>query len=185
MLPLAQMPTPLLPELPAGPSLDRVRGPINIPMFEPWQIGVLILLGVLFVGLLMWGIARFIRAQRNKHAPISAYRAALAELDTAATLTSDDDERFAVLSSLALRRYFENGLHTPALGLTTDEFLQRLQTRPELTAEIRTVLSSFMAQCDRIKFARQSISASERDSLTNSAREIVQQLEAHKELVKP
>ena len=39
MIFLAQMPAaPKMPPLPEGPSLDRVRGPIEIPAYEPWQI---------------------------------------------------------------------------------------------------------------------------------------------------
>ena len=65
---LAQLPaqTPQLPDLPPGPSLDRVRGPIEIPPFEPWQIGVMIALAVLALSLLIWGIVRFMRARRNR-----------------------------------------------------------------------------------------------------------------------
>ena len=51
---LAQQPaqTPQLPDLPPGPSLDNVHGTIEIPPYEPWQIGVMIALAVIAFSLL-------------------------------------------------------------------------------------------------------------------------------------
>ena len=54
MIFLAQMPAaPQMPPLPEGPSLDRVRGPIEIPAYEPWQIVLVIGFIVFFICLLM------------------------------------------------------------------------------------------------------------------------------------
>jgi hypothetical protein len=168
---------PQLPDLPAGPSLDRVRGPIEIPLYEPWQIGVMIALGVLALGLLTWGIVRFLRARSNRSPQQPAHITALAELKAAAELTTADDERFAVLSSLALRRYFENGKGIAALGRTSLEFLQALEGHPQLNSEARTSLSDFLEHCDRVKFAQASLTESERNALTGSAIALIQQFE--------
>jgi hypothetical protein len=177
-LPLGQLPaqTPQLPDLPVGPSLARVRGPIEIPPYEPWQIGVMIALGALALGLLGWGIVRFLRARRNRPPQLAPRSTALAELKTAAELTTDDDERFAVLSSLALRRYFENGKGIAALGRTTLEFLQALEDNSLLNAEAQASLTDFLEHCDRVKFAQASLTQSERGALTESATSLIEQV---------
>jgi hypothetical protein len=181
--PLAALPpqAPALPELPAGPSLDRVRGPIPIPMFEPWQIGVILILGILALGLLAWAITHFRRAYKKRLAVSAPHAAALAELDAAGQLTTGDDERFAVLSSLALRRYFETAQSIPALGKTTLEFLRSLDAHPALDAADRTLLADFLERCDRVKFARASISTQDRQALSANAKQLIQQLHQRKQ----
>jgi hypothetical protein len=179
---LAQMPTTHIPDLPAGPALDRVRGPVDIPPFEPWQIGIITALGLLLLSLLAWGITRFIRSRRKRTRAIQPHIAALAELKTAAAHTANNDERFAVLSSLALRRYFEQRSGIPALEKTTLEFLHSLKDHPKLNAEAGTSLIQFMEQCDRVKFARASLSAAQRESLTTSAQQLIQQFEQSEDI---
>ena len=176
---LAALPaqTPRLPDLPPGPSLDRVRGPIEIPPYEPWQIGVIIALVLLALGLLIWGIVRFVRARSNRTRTAAPHLTALAELKTAAELTKEDDERFAVLSSLALRRYFETGKGIAALGRTSLEFLQALDGHPQINPEARSSLTEFLEYCDRVKFAQASLTEAQRSALTESATALIGQFE--------
>ena len=171
----------MLPGLPEGPSLDRVRGPVAIPAYETWQIIVLIAVALLAVALLIWGAVAWSRARRNRIATIDPASAALAELDAAAAHTVDDDERFTVLSSLAVRRYFENGAGIPSLGRTSEEFLRSLEAHPLLDPEARDSLARCLKVCDRVKFARQSLRAEERDMLTREAKALVQQVRQRKE----
>jgi hypothetical protein len=176
---LAQLPAqaPQLPDLPDGPSLDHVRGPIEIPLYEPWEIGLMIALGTLALGLLTWGLIRCLRARNARTRQDSPHLTALAELKTAADMTAGDDERFAVLSSLALRRYFETGKGVAALGRTTLEFLQALESHSQFNTDARNSLADFLEHCDRVKFARASLSDTERNALTNSAESLIQHFE--------
>jgi hypothetical protein len=176
---LAQLPaqSPQLPDLPPGPSLDRVRGPIEIPPYEPWQTGVLVTLAVLVLGLLIWGIVRFIRTRSSRSQAELPHLTALSELNTAAELTTEDDERFAVLSSLALRRYFETGKGIVALGRTSREFLHAMDGHPQINLEARSSLTEFLEHCDRVKFAQASLTAAERSALTESATALIAQFE--------
>ena len=173
--------TPQLPDLPAGPSLEHVRGPIEIPPYEPWQIGVMIALGIIALALLLWGIVRFVRARKRRATQLPPHTTAYAELKTAAECTTADDERFAVLSSLALRRYFETGKGIPTLGRTTLEFLQALESHALLNDDARTSLTEFLEHCDRVKFAQASLTEAERDALTESALTLIRQSEQHTE----
>jgi len=184
---LAALPaqTPGLPNLPPGPSFDRVRGPIEIPPFEPWQIGVIIALAVLALSVLIWGILRFMRARSNRSQAELPHLTARAELKAAAELTTNDDERFAVLSSMALRRYFETGKGIAALGRTSLEFLQGLDGHPQMNPEARSSLTEFLEHCDRVKFAQASLTATERSALTNSATTLIVQFEQVVEATPP
>jgi len=184
---LAALPAqkPGLPNLPPGPSLDRVRGPIEIPPFEPWQIGVIIALAVLALSVLIWGILRFMRARSNRSQAELPHLTARAELKAAAELTTNDDERFAVLSSMALRRYFETGKGIAALGRTSLEFLQGLDGHPQMNPEARSSLTEFLEHCDRVKFAQASLTATERSALTNSATTLIVQFEQVVEATPP
>ncbi len=184
---LAQLPaqTPQLPDLPPGPSLDNVRGPIEIPPYEPWQIGVMIALAVIAFSLLTWGIVQFARARRNRAAQLQPHTTAFAELKTAAECTAGDDERFAVLSSLALRRYFETGKGIAALGRTTLEFLKALDGHTLLNTEARASLSTFLEHCDRVKFAQASLTEADRDALTESAITLIRQSEQGSDAPQP
>jgi hypothetical protein len=175
---LAQMPPPEIPDLPAGPALDRVRGPVDIPPFEAWQIGMIAALTAALLALLVWGIARWIRARRARAPALEPHSAALAELQTAAAHSADDDHRFAALSSLALRRYFQQRCGIPALEQTSAELLHSLQAHPQLNCEARAALHQFMQDCDRVKFAQASLSAAQRASLTASAQQLIQKFEA-------
>ena len=90
MIFLAQIPAaPQMPPLPEGPSLDRVRGPVEIPAYEPWQIAILLGLIVLFIGLLIW---LYVRSRRRAATTTPPYEAALTELQAATDLTAEDDE---------------------------------------------------------------------------------------------
>lgn len=175
-LPAAELPrqTTAVPELPPGPTLDRVRGPIDIPFLETWQIALIVMSGIIIIGLLGWKLLRIIRKQKNQHADMSPHDAAIAELESAATLSADDNERFAVLSSLALRRYFETGKGVNALGKTTDEFLKSMTDNSILNAGARKSLAEFLQHCDQVKFARRSLAEAERKKITETALDLMQ-----------
>ena len=172
MIFLAQIPTtPQLPPLPEGPSLDRVRGPVEIPAYEPWQIAILLGLIVLFIGLLIWLYVR----SRRRAATTPPYEAALTQLQAATDLTAEDDERFAILSSQALRRYLEDELGLRSTARTSEEFLLSLKDNTQLDEFFQTTLREVLANFDQIKFAQQPISITERIYITDTVRELINQ----------
>ena len=174
-----------MPKLPPGPSLDRVRGPVEIPFMEPWQIALIALLSLIVVVLFGWKLFKIIRSKSNQQAPIAPQDAAIAELESAAELTANDDERFAVLSSMALRRYFETGKGINALGRTTDEFLKGLNNHASLNVDARRSLAECLTLCDQVKFAKAVLSKTERRTLTRSAVEVIRQCEAPQSAISP
>ena len=173
MIFLAQMPAiPQLPPLPEGPSLDRVRGPIEIPAYEPWKIAILLGFIVLFIGLLIW---LYVRSRRKSATATSPYEIAVAELQAAADLTPEDDERFAILSSQALRRYLEDGLGLRSTACTSEEFLLSLKDNTQLDEFFQTTLREVLDNFDQIKFAQQPIRITSRIYITDTVRELINQ----------
>jgi hypothetical protein len=157
-----------------------VRGPIEIPAYEPWQIALAVGVTILFLCLLLW---LFLRARRQTSAPTPPYEAAIAELETAAQLTNNDDERFAILSSQALRRYLENGLGLRVSARTSEEFLSSLKNNPRFDSDFQSKLGEILATFDQIKFAQQSTSQEARIQITHTVRQLIDQAHAiaHKE----
>ena len=164
--------TPQLPELPKGPSLDRVRGPIEIPTYEPWQIVLAAFFVVLLLGAIAWLI---LKSRRNTQSGLPPYEAAIAELDAATALSDQDQERFAVLCSQALRRYLEDALGLKFSARTSEEFLRSLKGNTVLEESYQGELEKVLAAFDRIKFAREEISEQQCSEISNTVRSLIDQ----------
>lgn len=163
--------TPQLPELPKGPSLDRVRGPVEIPAYESWQIALAVLLIVLVLGIIIWVIVRI--TKQAKPNTIPPYEAAIAELEAVSKSTEQDDEQFAVSCSQALRRYLENGHNLRFTARTSEEFLCSIKGNTTLGEKYQNELANALAAFDRIKFARQAISNEQRNEISDTVRRLI------------
>lgn len=150
--------------------MERVRGPIEIPAYEPWQIALAALFGLCILALILWAI---LRIRKKQPAPLLPYETAMAELDTAAQLTADDDERFAMLTSAALRRYLENELGLRFTARTSQEFLRSLKGNTRLEDAFQEKLSEVLAAFDQVKFARSAIAPEDRVHLSEKVRELI------------
>lgn len=154
-----------LPALPPGPSLDKLRGPVELGTGpEIWQIALAVLLLGLMAGFLMW----FLLRSRRSTAPPPAEELALAELE-AATL-AEEDIRFAQLCANSLRNYLGAQHHLPADTLTSAELYQRLPIRKGLRDEVR----QFLDWCDSVKFAGRELRAEAREQMLRTARGIIE-----------
>ncbi len=181
MIFLAQMPAaPQMPPLPEGPSLDRVRGPIEIPAYEPWQILLALGFIVLFIGLL---ILLAVRSRRKATKTTPPYEAALVELQAAAGLSTEDDERFAILSSQALRRYLEDEFGLRSTARTSEEFLLSLKGNTQFDESFQTTLSEILDSLDQTKFSQQTISIESRIYIIDTLKDLINQAQFinHKE----
>ena len=170
-LPTSNAPLPnsasQLPDLPPGPSLDHVRGPVEIPPFETWQIAAMVAAGLLVLALLIWLIVAIVRTRKPRSKSLSPHDAAILELGAAAGET--DDEQFAIRVSHALRTYFEAARGIPALGRSTPEFLQSI----DLPENQRPRIDHFLNTCDRAKFAKLALTDETRSQLINTAKELI------------
>lgn len=176
-MPLAQISQPpqRLPKLPQGPSLDHVRGPVEMVTSDGhWQIAI----GILSLILLLAVIARFIFFRKLKYtqSEMSPYEVALAKLDAASTCTRQNNEHFAVLCSRTLRHYLENRLGFEWAGQTSEELLSHLKSHISLEDNHEDELKQVLSLLDRIKFARETIGIQQRSDLLNAVRTLLKQL---------
>jgi hypothetical protein len=120
---------------------------------------------------------RALRARRRIEQQRSAYDEAVAQLRALETAGPPDaaaaDSWFVALSSI-VRRYLELRYDIRAPELTTEEFLQVATARPELHAEHRALLTSFLERCDRVKFAGYRPDADESLATLKAARGFVE-----------
>lgn len=177
MFTLAQMPTQM-PELPKGPSLEHVRGPVEIPTYTTLQIG----LATAFIAVCLIGLSyvlyRWLRNRKETLSPTPPYTALSNELNAAKLLPSEDD-RIAPLVSKALRRYLSQQTSQPE-GLSSQEWLKHFLITGRLSEKTIQSLQSTFSQLDRMKFAPIVHGASDQLELITKAEALAETL--HKEL---
>lgn len=143
-------------------------------------IGWLALLGIASGALVLGSgtvlAVRALRARRRIEAQRSAYDEAVIQLRQLEANPPDEtsaDGWFVALSAI-VRRYLERRYEIRAPELTTEEFLQVATARPELTAEHRALLTSFLERCDRVKFAGYRPDADESIATLKAARGFIE-----------
>ncbi len=124
-------------------------------------------------------------ARRKKR--VSAYRVALTRLralEARGFPTADQADAWYVELSGIIRRYLEDRYRLRAPELTTEEFLREAQRSSELSPGHRELLTAFLADCDRVKFAAyRPEQAESREALETSRRfveetRVVEEMEA-------
>jgi len=143
-------------------------------------IGWVTLLGLVSAALVLGSGSvlayRALRARRRIEQQRSAYDEAVAQLRQLEANPPDEtsaDGWFVALSAI-VRRYLEHRYEIRAPELTTEEFLLVATARPELTAEHRALLTSFLERCDRVKFAGYRPDADESIATLKAARGFVE-----------
>lgn len=117
------------------------------------------------------------RARRRIERQRSAYDEAvfrLRELEQAGPPDETAADAWFVSLSAIVRRYLEQRYEIRAPELTTEEFLQVATARPELSAEHRGLLRSFLERCDRVKFAGYRPDAEESLATLKAARGFIE-----------
>jgi hypothetical protein len=133
--------------------------------------------GVLVLGSGSILLVRGMRAKRRIEQQRSAYDEAIAQLrvlgDRGAPDADATDSWFVELSAI-VRRYLEQRYDIRAPELTTEEFLLVATARPEVSEQHRSSLTSFLEQCDRVKFAGYRPEADESLAALAAARDFVE-----------
>lgn len=150
MLFLAQIPTQA-PELPPGPGLEHLRGPVEMPPYAPWQYAVAAIAIALVLAALVYVIIRILR-QKPKAYSVTPYEAFLGEIN-AAQMARDDDPRNIAILSQAVRRYLQDTILDNKPGLTSSELLRKLHNHPIISAEESQTLAKLFEDFDRGKFS--------------------------------
>ena len=143
---LAQLQPAALPDLPEGPSLDRVRGPVEPPAPALWQLWVLGLLGLLAFVAIIWLVRRL---RRKAPRTVPAPPAATAREALAAARLTDDPRLQASLCGGILRAYLERRFNLPAGRITPREVPDLAELPEALKAPVAGILES----AERVQFA--------------------------------
>ncbi len=160
---------PQMPDLPSGPNLDRIRGPVEIPMFEPWEIALMVSLTLIFLTSFIYLLIKSIRGKIRPSLP-SAKTKALHELDTVAK--EPDSAQFATHTSKIIRRYLEEAREIPALRQSTTELIMAAR----LPNPQHKQLDSLLNTCDCAKFARKPLTEAIRIQLLDTAKQLVEDI---------
>jgi hypothetical protein len=154
------------------PHLGRLRleSEQTAPLW-PWALG-----GVVLIAVAAPFVVRAINETRRRARRLSAYdlaerrlRKLLVGRDRLAGDKEAMDVFFVELSAIA-RRYLEDRFDLRAPELTTEEFLALTAQSPDLTAEHRGLLQTFLTRADMVKFARFEPSDSEVDGSIDAVR---------------
>lgn len=171
-LPLSSMASPL-PDLPAGPSLDGVRGPIEVSKFEPWQLTAVAFIALILLAFCIWHGLAYLRYRRQQKSALPPLQQAEHSLTAAKNIQEDRD--FAAAHSQTFRDYLNAVLDMEVQGQTNEE-LSALFTK-DLPINGNAV-SQFLTRCDRVKFARSQLTEADRIHISDTATELIQSIES-------
>jgi hypothetical protein len=159
-----------LPELPIGPDLENLRGPLEATNNIPWPLLLaLLFLVVICIGLLGWWIhaQRKKSKRRPKKSPFAATEQLLLEAKK-----STDEGHFAQCTTEAIRTCLKAVLRE-AGSATTAELNEQIKKDTQLNASrIHLILQT----CDELKFSKQADPLKERSQLLNTAGQIIDEV---------
>jgi hypothetical protein len=155
---------------PVAEDIRDIRGAIYVlpEWVLPALIGGAVLIALGFYGLWRWRRNRAARA-------LLPYEIALQRLEDIGALMQPARAReFSIAASDIVRLYIEQRFSVTATRQTTEEFLcDLLGSSDAALAEHQGLLGEFLHQCDFVKFAAQSLTQRNMESLRQSARAFV------------
>ncbi len=147
----------------------------NISKMPYYITGVTLVLLIIIGILISRYIKRKVRIRIEEANYISPYDLAKNELKPARELMiSGSEKKFTITVSNILRRYIEDQFNMPASESTTEEFLPLAVKHPLIQGSLADRLSSFLQQCDLVKFARQNIEQENMEELYVSAESFIE-----------
>lgn len=164
----------------------------------PLRVGWLVLVAwsalaiLLILGLAL--LAATILRRRGKAAlessqtKINPLEEALARLNHLRTECDHlEADPFVVQVSDVVRNYLEAALMVPAREQTSEEFLHTLQIKGDLPPILHDHMPGFLAQCDRVKFARQLLAEGQKQDLLQTAGTVVTETDQvlHRDSIEP
>jgi Domain of unknown function (DUF4381) len=154
----------------ADEDIRDIRGPRYV--LPDWVLPAVIL-GIVVLALVLYGIWRRRRVRRM--VALLPFEIALQRLEEIRPLMQPDRAReFSTAASDIVRRYIEQRFNVTATRRTTEEFLQDLlQDSNSSLARHQGLLRDFLYQCDFVKFAAQSLTSQNMETLRQSARTFV------------
>ena len=178
--PLAITVTSVLPEAADIKTPRDIAPPVDLvpPVLPPWPWIAAALLGLAVAAGLFWWWRRRARRPTPPPPPRPAHELALEALQRLQRdnlMEQREIEPFYVRLSFILRQYIEWRFGLRAPEQTTEEFLAAALASGGLIATHRQLLSSFLQQCDLVKFARYEPARSDMQQAFDSAKAFVEQ----------
>ena len=164
-----------------NPSLNQeihdVKPPMELPESFLWPWGVLIILFVLILaGYIFWWL-RYKRmsnaAPLKTRTPWEIAHERLSTLEHKGLSNQEQFEAFYVELSSIMRRYMEDQFSLRAPEMTTEEFLNHLQTTSHLNDQQKDIFKDFLNACDMVKFARYGPTEKETQESLKLARTLI------------
>jgi hypothetical protein len=155
---------------PVAEDIRDIRGPIYV--LPEWVLPALIG-GAVLVALGIYGLWH---RRRNRSARVLLpHEMALQRLEDISALMQPARAReFSIAASDIVRLYIEQRFSVTATRRTTEEFLRDLLGSADAAlARHQGLLGEFLHQCDIVKFAAQSLTLQNMESLRQSARAFV------------
>ena len=152
-----------LPELPPGPSLDRIRGTLDIPLLSVWQYTALCICVTLLGLWLVVFFYRRLRSKKNAIGNLSPYDSALGILKSVDS--EEDSAKVGEKIIYALCQFFEESLKIKAHGRSCSVISQQLDINKTESKR----LNSIWNDCDHAKFGQVVIDGDSRIKLINSS----------------
>jgi hypothetical protein len=155
---------------PAAEDIRDIRGPRYLLPGWAWPAFAA---GVLLVALGCYGFWRWRRKRAAR--VLLPYEIALQRLEELGALMQPARAReFSIAVSDIVRIYIEQRFNVTATRRTTEEFLHDLlKSSDAALARHQGLLGEFLHQCDFVKFAAQSLTQQNMESLLQSARAFV------------
>ena len=156
-------------------DLRDISAPVEIPVdltWLWWTLGLLVLAALAYLIWRKWQKAK----APGRVAPVPAHLRARQKLRAALALINQPLP-FCVAVSDTIRSYLEERFNFHAPERTTEEFLQELRGTSLVTAEQKSSLADFLAQCDLVKFARYEPGQPELQHIYDAAVRLVDETE--------
>lgn len=155
---------------PVAEDIRDIRGPRYL--LSDWALAALAA-GALLIALSIYGIWRWRRKRAAR--VLLPYEIALQRLEEIGALMQPARaQEFSIAVSDIIRLYIEQRFNVTATRRTTEEFLHDLlESSDAALARHQGLLGEFLHQCDFVKFAAQSLTQQNMESLLQSARAFV------------
>lgn len=148
-----------------------ISPPVDYSLIPPWVIFAAAFVALTVLGLIIWGVMRWMRRPKPERSPRTR---ALELLERARPeIANTTPYEFSIRVSDILRRYVVEEYKLPITRQTSVEFLEAISNARTFSEDERSLLSDFLSRCDLIKFARYEATTADSELLLDEATRFV------------